>query len=82
MQLRASVAMINVMKISSITCPNCRAAYEVAESTSATGCPGRAVCAICGEFLTSWQEPKLRVFRLTVPPEHKYPRVLPPSSPA
>jgi len=68
------------MKISNLSCPSCRAAYEVAESISATGYPGRAECAICGAFLTAWQEPKLRVFRLVVPPEHKYPRVPPPSS--
>ena len=67
--------MPNVMKISSMSCPNCHAVYEVAESTSATGCPGRAQCGLCGAFMTSWQEPKLRAFRLTVPPEHKYPRV-------
>ncbi|CCE02754.1 hypothetical protein SSBR45G_73310 [Bradyrhizobium sp. SSBR45G] len=63
------------MKISSLTCPHCHAAYEIAESTSAVGAPGRADCGICGTPLAAWSEPKLRAFRLVVPPEHKYPRV-------
>jgi len=68
--------MIHTMKMFTITCPNCQAVYEVAESTSAAGCPGRAVCAICDAFMTSWQEPKLRAFRLvSQQPEDKYPRV-------
>ena len=69
------------MKISSITCHNCGASYEVAESLSAPGRPGRAECNICGAFLADWREPRLRAFRLVVAPENKYPRV-PPSPPA
>jgi predicted Zn finger-like uncharacterized protein len=63
------------MKISSVTCPHCRAAYEVAESVSAKGNPGHVDCAICGNMLAAWDDAKLRAFRLVVPPEHKYPRV-------
>ncbi|MFC5322948.1 MJ0042-type zinc finger domain-containing protein [Bradyrhizobium oligotrophicum] len=63
------------MKISSMTCPHCRAAYEIAESTSAVGAAGRFDCGVCGTPLAVWDEPKLRAFRLEVPPEHKYPRV-------
>jgi hypothetical protein len=63
------------MKISSLTCPHCQAAYEVAESTSLVGAPGRTDCGICGTPLAVWNEPKLLAFRLVVPHEHKYPRV-------
>lgn len=66
------------MKITSMTCPNCRASYEVAESLSAAGVPVHAECGVCGAFLADYREPRLRAFRLIVPPEHKYPRVQPP----
>jgi hypothetical protein len=64
-----------LMKISDIVCPSCLASYEVAESTSAKGSPGHAQCAVCGAVLASWQEPKLRAYRLMSPAGHKYPRV-------
>ena len=57
------------MKISDIVCPSCLASYEVAESTSVKGSPGRAECSVCGALLASWQESKLRAYRLTSPPE-------------
>ncbi len=70
------------MKISDIVCPSCLASYEVAESTSVKGGPGRAECSVCGALLASWQESKLRAYRLTSPPGHKYPSVPLPPSPA
>jgi len=69
------------MKISDTTCPSCLAAYEVAESLSVKGSPGRAQCSICGTLLASWQEPKLRAYRLILSPEHKYSSVPVPPSP-
>ncbi|TMJ54603.1 MAG: hypothetical protein E6G85_04760 [Alphaproteobacteria bacterium] len=69
------------MKISDTTCPSCQAAYEVAESISAKGSPGRAHCTVCGELLASWQEPRLRAYRLILPPEHKYSNVPVPPPP-
>jgi hypothetical protein len=69
------------MKISDTTCSSCLASYEVAESISATGSPGRAHCTVCGALLASWQEPKLRAYRLILPPEHKYSNVPVPPSP-
>jgi hypothetical protein len=71
------------MKVSDLTCPSCHAFYEVAESTSAEGCPGCVQCVVCGRLLASWQKPKLMACRLVLPPRHKYPRVsLPPPSSA
>jgi uncharacterized Zn finger protein len=69
------------MKISDIACPSCRASYQVAESISVKGSPGRAQCTVCGELLASWQEPKLKAFRLILPPEHKYSTVPVPPPP-
>jgi hypothetical protein len=38
-------------------------------------------CTVCGGVLQSWQEPKLRVYRMAVAPELKYPHVPAPPSP-
>jgi transcription elongation factor Elf1 len=59
------------MRILDVTCPSCASVYEVAESLSAEGSPGRAECTVCGKLLESWQEPKLRAYRLLMPLEHK-----------
>jgi len=67
------------MKISDITCPACQASYEVAESISVRGNPGRAKCAVCGALIESWEEPKLRAYRLVLPPTTDYPLAAPPS---
>jgi hypothetical protein len=72
---------VAAMKISGITCPSCLASYEVAESTSAEGSPGSARCRVCGGLLASWQEPKLRAYRLILRPEHIYSNVPVPPSP-
>ena len=69
------------MKISDISCPSCLASYEVAESILMRGSPGRAQCTICGRLLASWEEPRLRAYRLTLAPDHKYPRIPVPPSP-
>jgi hypothetical protein len=69
------------MKISDVACPFCASCYEVAESISAEGSPGRAVCTVCGGVLESWQEHRLRVYRLALAPERKYPNVPAPPSP-
>jgi uncharacterized Zn finger protein len=72
---------VAAMKMSDATCPSCLAAYEVAESVSVKGSPGRVQCSICGELLASWQEPKLRAYRLIMPSKHKYSTVSVPPSP-
>src|SRR5260370_17008545 len=69
------------MKISGFACPSCAASYEVAESTSAEGSPGRAECTICDRLLESWQEPKIKAYRLVLLPEHKYPHFPAPPPP-
>jgi transcription elongation factor Elf1 len=69
------------MKISDFACPSCGASYEVAESMSAEGSPGRAECTICGQLLESWQEPKIKAYRLVLSSEHKYPHIPAPPSP-
>jgi hypothetical protein len=48
---------------------------------SAQGSPGRAECVVCGGLLESWQEPKMKAYRLVLAPEHKYPRIPAPPSP-
>jgi len=63
------------MKISDVTCLGCGSSYEVAEATSVRGTPGQAKCAMCGELLETWQEPKLKAFRLVMSSEHRYARV-------
>jgi hypothetical protein len=70
------------MKISDFTCPSCASSYEVAESMSLEGSPGRAECVVCGGLLETWQEPRMKAYRLVLAPEHKYPRVPVPPSPA
>ena len=71
----------NAMKISDCVCPSCGSSYLVAESTSAPAGPSHADCVICGERLASWEEPRMRVYRLEMSPELKYPRIEPPPSP-
>jgi len=69
------------MRMSDFTCKYCDAVYEVAESLSTEGSPGRAECTVCGKHLESWQEPKLRAYRLVMSLEHKYkPIPVPPSA--
>jgi len=69
------------MKISDVVCPSCGSSYEVAESTSVQGSPGRVVCTVCSALLDSWQEPKMKVHRLVLSGERKYHRVpVPPSA--
>jgi hypothetical protein len=48
---------------------------------SAEGSPGRAECTICGQLLESWQEPKIKAYRLVLSPEYKYPHIPAPPSP-
>ncbi|THD45833.1 MAG: hypothetical protein E8A46_28165 [Bradyrhizobium sp.] len=69
------------MKISDFTCSWCASVYEVAESMSAKGRPGRAECVVCGKLLESWQEPKLKAYRLVMPLEQKYKSIPAPPSP-
>jgi hypothetical protein len=69
------------MKISDIICPSCGSSYEVAESTSVHGNPGRVECAVCAGLLDAWQEPKAKVHRLVLSAARKYPRVPAPPSP-
>ena len=69
------------MKISDFNCPFCASSYEVAESHSAMGSPGRVECTVCGKVLDSWQQPRLKAYRLVLAPEHKYPRIPAPPSP-
>src|SRR5450755_4027157 len=52
------------MKIFDCVCPSCGSSYLVAESTSAVTGPSHADCVICGKRLASWQDPRLKVFRL------------------
>jgi uncharacterized Zn finger protein len=78
---RSNNAACVPMKISDFTCPACGSSYEVAESVSAQGSPGRAECVVCGTLLESWQEPKMKAYRLVLAPEHKYPRIPAPPSP-
>jgi hypothetical protein len=70
------------MRISDFTCASCASVYEVAEALSAAGSPGSAKCTICGKLLDSWQDPKLRAYRLVIPLERKYKHIPAPPSPA
>jgi hypothetical protein len=69
------------MRVSDFSCPSCAAAYEVAESASPLGRPGRAECRVCGQLLASWHDRRLRAYRLTLSVDHKYRPVTPPPSP-
>ncbi len=80
MTVAASQGVRQSMKISEISCSSCGALYEMAEACSMPGKPGHAGCAVCGGLLVRWQEPKYRVFRLVMPPEHRYAKV--PTPPA
>ena len=70
------------MKISDFTCSGCGSYYEVAESLSLSGSPGRAECSVCGGLLESWREPRMKAYRLILAPEHKYPRMTAPPPPS
>jgi hypothetical protein len=59
------------MRISDFSCQSCASVYQVAESSSAEGSPGRAECAVCGKLLESWEEPQLKAYRLVIPLEQK-----------
>src|SRR5665647_230651 len=78
---RSKSVYLSFMKISDFTCPSCASVYEVAESLSAGGSPGRAECTVCGKLLESWQAPKLRAYRLVMSLEHKYRHCPAPPSP-
>jgi hypothetical protein len=69
------------MKIISMTCSSCGAAYEMAEAASVRGNPGEEKCLLCGAVLARWQEPRLRAFRLVMAAEHRYARVPVPPAP-
>jgi hypothetical protein len=71
----------NPMRISDLTCPSCASAYEMAESMSVEASPGRVECSVCGGLLDSWQTPRLRAYRLVLPPELKYRHIVAPPSP-
>ena len=60
------------MKISDIFCSACGASYELAEALTVDGPAGRQNCVVCGQTLASWDDHKLKAFRLVVSPEHKY----------
>jgi hypothetical protein len=68
------------MKITSITCSACGAAYEVAEAASVQGRTGEEKCVLCGAVVARWNEPRLRAVRLVMAAEHRYARV--PAPPA
>jgi hypothetical protein len=68
------------MKITSITCSCCGAAYELAEAASVQGSAGEEKCVLCGAVVARWNEPRLRAVRLVMATEHRYTRV--PASPA
>jgi len=54
---------------------------SLAESTSANGTFGDASRTVCGGLLASWHEPKLRVYRLILPPQRDDRSIpLPPSA--
>jgi hypothetical protein len=76
------LAHVTHMKISDFTCISCGSSYQVAEAISVPGRPGQAECGVCGALLESWQEPKMKAYRLVLAPEHKYPRVAVPPSPS
>ena len=63
------------MKIRDINCSVCGAAYQVAESASMAGEPGRQECVMCGHTLDRWDTPKLKAFRMELAPYHKYAHV-------
>jgi ribosomal protein S27AE len=69
------------MIISDCVCPSCGSSYLVAESTSSFAGPSHADRVICGERLASWQEPRLKVYRLEMSTKLKYPRIQPSPSP-
>jgi len=60
------------MRISGTVCPCCAACYEVAEAVTMAGHPGEGRCTLCGAILASWQEPRLRAYRIVMPIAHKY----------
>jgi len=53
----------------------------MAESMSVEASPGRVECSVCGGLLDSWQTPRLRAYRLVLPPELKYRHIVAPPSP-
>ena len=69
------------MKIFELTCEDCSAIYRVAESDCEPGKPGELRCAICSHLIASWQEPKLRVAKLTAEPERAAFHVPSPAAP-
>jgi uncharacterized Zn finger protein len=69
------------MKISDITCRDCGASYQIAESVSAKGSAGQAQCALCGGFLAKWDDGTLKAVRLVMSPQHRYAQIpVPPVS--
>jgi hypothetical protein len=68
------------MMICDVNC-ECGASYRCAESTTLDGAIGRFFCSSCGKLLEQWDEPKLRVYRLTLAPERLYQTPHPPPSP-
>jgi DNA-directed RNA polymerase subunit RPC12/RpoP len=69
------------MRLYDITCSDCGSKYRVAESDTAVGAPGLQKCSGCGAIVASWSDRKLKVFKLEMRPERRYPRVPVPPSP-
>ena len=69
------------MRIADVTCEDCGASYQVAESATVRGSSGEATCTICGKVLAKWDDGKLKAFRMVIPPHYKYATVPVPPSP-
>jgi uncharacterized Zn finger protein len=56
------------MRITDISCEECGASYEIAESATVSGSAGRADCGACGTLLAKWSDGQLKAFRMVVQP--------------
>lgn len=70
----------NAMIITDVTC-ECGASYRRAESTTLDGAAGQFICSSCGALVETWDQPKMRVYRLIIAPEGLYQHPKPPPSP-
>ena len=64
--------VLQSMRIFELTCGDCGAAYNVAESATIAGSASDLSCKVCGSDLAHLESGHLRVCRLVVFAEHPY----------
>jgi hypothetical protein len=72
LQRSSQERVLQSMRIFELTCGDCGAAYNVAESATIEGSASDLSCKVCGGSLAHLEGSRFRVCRLEVSAEHPY----------